>query len=68
MRPILFQIWRIPVFSYGFLLAVAFVIGTILGMREAKRRGINPDKIIDLALYTCIAGIVGAREIGRAHV
>jgi len=63
VRPILFQIWRIPVFSYGFLLAVAFVIGTILGMREAKRRGINPDKIIDLALYTCIAGIVGARVL-----
>ncbi|MCR4403215.1 MAG: prolipoprotein diacylglyceryl transferase [Firmicutes bacterium] len=61
MRPILFQIWRIPVFSYGFLLAVAFVVGTILGVREAKRRGINPDKIIDLALYTCIAGIIGAR-------
>ncbi|MEW6106866.1 MAG: prolipoprotein diacylglyceryl transferase [Bacillota bacterium] len=63
MRPILFQIWRIPVFSYGFLLAVAFVVGTILGVKEAKRRGINPDKIIDLALYTCIAGIVGARVL-----
>lgn len=61
MRPILFQIWRIPVFSYGFLLACAFVVGTVLGVREARRRGINPDKVIDLALYTCIAGIVGAR-------
>lgn len=63
MRPILFQIWRIPVFSYGFLLACAFVIGTILGVREARRRGINPDKVIDLALYVCIAGIIGSRVL-----
>ncbi|MEW6230065.1 MAG: prolipoprotein diacylglyceryl transferase [Bacillota bacterium] len=63
MRPILFQIWRIPVFSYGFLLACAFVIGTILGVREARRRGVNPDKVIDLALYVCIAGIIGSRVL-----
>lgn len=63
MRPILFQIWRIPVFSYGFLLACAFVIGTVLGVREARRRGINPDKVIDLALYVCIAGIIGSRVL-----
>lgn len=63
MRPILFQIWRIPVFSYGFLLACAFVVGTILAVREARRRGMNPDRVIDLALYTCIAGIVGSRIV-----
>ncbi|MEW5865347.1 MAG: prolipoprotein diacylglyceryl transferase [Bacillota bacterium] len=63
MRPILFQIWRIPVFSYGFLLACAFVVGTILGVREARRRGIDPDKVIDLALYVCIAGIIGSRVL-----
>ncbi len=63
MRPILFQVWRIPVFSYGFLLALAFLVGTVLGVREARRRGINPDKVIDLALYTCIAGIVGSRIV-----
>ncbi len=63
MRPILFQIWRIPVFSYGFLLACAFVVGTVLAVREARRRGINPDRVIDLALYACIAGIVGSRLV-----
>jgi len=63
VRPILFQIWRIPVFSYGFLLACAFVVGTILGVREARRRGIDPDKVIDLALYVCIAGIIGSRVL-----
>ena len=61
MRPILFQIWRIPVYSYGFSLAVAFILATVLAVREGRRRGIDPDRIIDLALYVCVAGILGAR-------
>jgi len=61
MRPILFQIGRVPILSYGFSLAIAFVVCTLLAMREAKRRDIDPDKVIDLALYLCISGIIGAR-------
>ena len=61
MRPILFQIGRIPILSYGFSLAIAFVLCTILGIREAKRRGIDPEKVFDLALYVCISAIIGAR-------
>ena len=61
MRPILFQIGRVPILSYGFSLAIAFVGCTLLGIREAKRQGIDPDKILDLALYLCISGIIGAR-------
>ncbi len=61
MRPILFQIGRVPILSYGFSLAMAFVLCTILGMREARKRDIDPDKVIDLALYLCISGIIGAR-------
>jgi phosphatidylglycerol:prolipoprotein diacylglycerol transferase len=61
MRPILFQIGRVPILSYGFSLALAFIICTLLGVREAKRRDIDPDKVLDLALYLCISGIIGAR-------
>ena len=61
MRPILFQIGRVPILSYGFSLATAFVVCTLLEMREARRRDIDPDKVIDLALYLCISGIIGAR-------
>ena len=61
MRPILFQIGRVPILSYGFSMALAFVLCTLLGMQEARRRDIDPDKVIDLALYLCISGIIGAR-------
>jgi len=61
MRPTLFQIGRVPILSYGFSLAVAFVLCTLLGIREARRRDIDPDKVLDLALYLCISGIIGAR-------
>ncbi len=63
MRPILFQIGRVPILSYGFSLAIAFILCTLLGMREARRRDIDPDKVIDLALYLCISGIIGARLV-----
>ena len=61
MRPILFQIGKVPILSYGFSLAIAFVACTLFGMREARRRDIDPDKVLDLALYVCISGIIGAR-------
>ncbi|NPV52492.1 MAG: prolipoprotein diacylglyceryl transferase [Firmicutes bacterium] len=61
MRPILFYVHKVPVFSYGFMIAIAFIAGTILGVREARRRGIEPEKVIDLALCLCISGIIGAR-------
>lgn len=61
MRPILFQLGRVPILSYGFSLAIAFVVCTILGIREARRRDIDPDKFLDLALYVCISAIIGAR-------
>ncbi|HHV61874.1 MAG TPA: prolipoprotein diacylglyceryl transferase [Firmicutes bacterium] len=63
MRPILFQVWGMSVFSYGFMIAVAFIAGTALGVREARKRGIETEKVIDLALYLCISGIVGARLV-----
>ncbi|NPV79826.1 MAG: prolipoprotein diacylglyceryl transferase [Firmicutes bacterium] len=63
MRPILFHIGSAPVYSYGFFVAVAFVVGTIFGIIQAKRRGISIEAIIDIALYSCIAGIVGARIV-----
>ncbi|NLS45544.1 MAG: prolipoprotein diacylglyceryl transferase [Firmicutes bacterium] len=61
MRPILFQIGRMPILSYGFSLAIAFIVCTLLGMKEATRKDIDPGKIVDLALYLCVSGIIGAR-------
>ena len=61
MHPVLFNLWKYPVYAWGLALAVAFVIGTVYAAMIGKKRGVNPDHVIDLALFVCIASIVGAR-------
>jgi phosphatidylglycerol:prolipoprotein diacylglycerol transferase len=61
MRPILIRIGSLTIYSYGFMLAIAFFVGTLLARHEARRKGIEPDVIFDLVLLIALAGIVGAR-------
>lgn len=63
MHPVLFNLWKYPVYSWGLSLALAFVVGTLLSAKMGKKRGIDPDNIIDLALIVCIASIIGARAL-----
>lgn len=61
MHPILIQIGDFRIRWYGVMIALAFVAGTLLGAREARRKGYNPELIYDLLFYVMIAGIAGAR-------
>lgn len=61
MDPIAFTIFGYPIRWYGIIIASAVVIGTLLASREAKRRGLNEDLIIDLLLFAIPAAILGAR-------
>ncbi len=61
MYPILFKIGPITLFTYGFMIAVAFVIAIIFVFREAHREGINTEKFADLGFFIIISGIIGSR-------
>jgi phosphatidylglycerol:prolipoprotein diacylglycerol transferase len=61
MHPILFQIGDWPVYSYGVLLAVAYLVALQLAVVRARRRGIDGTKIMDLGIYLIIAALVGAK-------
>lgn len=61
MYPILFKIGPLEVHSYGFFLALAFLAGILISLRYAKKEGLNPQFVFDLAIYDIIAAIVGAR-------
>jgi phosphatidylglycerol---prolipoprotein diacylglyceryl transferase len=47
--------------SYGVLLVLAFLAGLWVAGRQARRAGLDPDRIGDLAVYVLIAGLVGAK-------
>lgn len=59
--PILFEWGPITVRWYGLLIASAVIIGVSLSSYLAKRRGVNPDLISDLAIWLVLAAIPCAR-------
>jgi phosphatidylglycerol:prolipoprotein diacylglycerol transferase len=61
MHPELFQIGPVHLRSYGLLMALAFVVGTFLGLREARRLGLDEDKVVNVILVTLVASVLGAR-------
>ncbi len=75
MRQVLFRIgigenWfpdGIPIYGYGMMLFVAFIVCTRLAGRRAQQVGIRKDLIQDLALWLFVGGIVGARIAYLIH-
>ncbi len=61
MYPELFQLGPIHLRSYGLFMALAFVVGTFLGLREARRVGLDEDKVVNVILVTLVASVLGAR-------
>jgi phosphatidylglycerol:prolipoprotein diacylglycerol transferase len=52
---------RLPIHTYGLLIASAFLVGIWLAQREARRRGQDGERIADLAFWILVAALVGSR-------
>lgn len=61
MHPILFHLGNLQLRSYGFMLALSFLIGIWLAGRRAKRAGVDSQKILDLSVIIILAAVVGSR-------
>ncbi|MBU4510501.1 prolipoprotein diacylglyceryl transferase [bacterium] len=61
MYRILFTIGSFPIYSYGVMIALAFIIGIFLAMKEAKGIGENPERILDISLYVILGALIGGR-------
>jgi phosphatidylglycerol:prolipoprotein diacylglycerol transferase len=61
MHPILFKIGPVTIYTYGCMLAVAFLAAIYVAGREAKRLGIPPGRFFDLCFYIILAALVGSR-------
>ena len=46
---------------YGLLIAVGFLLAVLYGLKRAEEFGIDPDRMIDVALLTVPVAFVGAR-------
>jgi phosphatidylglycerol:prolipoprotein diacylglycerol transferase len=61
MHSILLKVGPFTIYSYGFMLMLAFLAGTLVATRLARRSGIPSETILDLTAYILLAAIVGSR-------
>ncbi len=61
MHPELFRIGPFSVHSYGVMLALSFILGIYLAARNAEKRGIKSDEIVNIGFIIILSSIVGAR-------
>lgn len=61
MFPKLFSIGSFYLPTYGVLVALGFLAGLWVTVRLARRSGLNPELVTNLAVYTALAGLLGAK-------
>src|SRR5215831_1091551 len=61
MHPRLFELGPVTVYTYGVLLAAAYLLGLKLAMVRAKTRGLDANRVLDLGIYIIISALVGAK-------
>jgi phosphatidylglycerol:prolipoprotein diacylglycerol transferase len=49
--------------SYGLMLAGAFLVGTWLSLREARRLGVDEDRLVNVILVVLVSSVIGARGL-----
>lgn len=59
--PIAFELGPISVAWYGLIIVTGMILAIYLISREAEKRGISEDSIVDIAFWTIPIGIIGAR-------
>jgi phosphatidylglycerol:prolipoprotein diacylglycerol transferase len=61
MYPRLFELGPITVYTYGVLLAAAYLLGLKLAMVRAQKRGLDHNRVLDLGIYIIISALIGAK-------
>ncbi|GAA0359819.1 prolipoprotein diacylglyceryl transferase [Alkalibacterium iburiense] len=59
--PIAIRLGPLEIAWYGIIIVIGMFLAVWLSMREANKRGIDEDFIVDLAFWIIPAGIIGAR-------
>lgn len=63
MHPILFHLGPVPIPTYGAIAVLAFLVSVPVVRYYARLEGIRPFQMVDGIVFSCLAGIVGARAL-----
>ncbi len=61
MLPKIVDLGRFYIPTYGVLVALGFLLGLWITVHLARRSGLNPDLVTNLAVYVALAGLLGAK-------
>ena len=61
MYPILFELGGFPVYTYGVLLAAAYLLGLQFALMRARAIGLDQNRVMDLGIWVIVSGLVGAK-------
>ena len=63
MHPILLDLGPATIYTYGVLLAAAYLLGLQLASVRARARGLDGNTVLDLGIYIIIAALIGAKAL-----
>jgi phosphatidylglycerol:prolipoprotein diacylglycerol transferase len=63
MHPVLLRIGSVPIHTYGFLIAVGFLVAVWVIRRLCLRSKLDVDRVLDLTFWSLLVGFVGARVL-----
>ena len=63
MFPYLLKIGPLQLYTYGGMMALAFLSGILIMVHLGKSRGFDSNKMVDLGLYIMVAALVGSRVL-----
>jgi phosphatidylglycerol:prolipoprotein diacylglycerol transferase len=63
VHPILLELGPITIYSYGVLLAAAYLLGLWMASRRARKAGLDASRVLDLGIWVIIAALVGAKAL-----
>ena len=61
MHPTLLELGPFTVYTYGVLLAAAYLLGLQLAIARGRARGLDQARVLDLGIYIIISALVGAK-------
>ncbi len=61
MYPRLLELGPVTIYTYGVLLAAAYLLGLRLAMLRARARGLDSARVLDLGIYIIVSALVGAK-------
>jgi len=61
--PVIFSIGPLTVYSFGVMLAIAFLVSGNVVQRELQRKGMDPELASSFVLWAAVGGLVGSRVL-----